>query len=209
MTMRNLDTLGTGCSMHTTAIGVCFAVSTLLSIAGCSSARDPSADLAAAKSAIDRARQAGAAQYAAVPLNEAQQRFGRAEITAADGYAFMASALAEEAQASATLAQFQSEAARARGAGGEGMQPPQSTAQPAPEPPPTVAEAEAAYARAANDPVVVKHAAAELATARKALVLAKAADASDEAAWAITHDAYLAKLDAVIAEEKTRLRITR
>lgn len=81
-------------------------------LAGCASTPMPSEQLAAGKTAIDAAQNAGAGQYAASELNSARAKLDQATATAKDGKYKEARRLAEEATVEAQLAQAHATAAR-------------------------------------------------------------------------------------------------
>lgn len=78
---------------------------TAFSIVACASAPMPVDKLAVAKSSIDRAEQAQAAQFAQVELNSARGKYAAAQAAAQKNDAVVAARMADQAEADAQLAE--------------------------------------------------------------------------------------------------------
>jgi hypothetical protein len=76
-----------------------------LSAAGCATTPIPNEKIAVAKSSVQRAEQAGAAELAPVDMAAARDKLTRAEKAAADHEVLPATQLAEQANADAQLAE--------------------------------------------------------------------------------------------------------
>jgi hypothetical protein len=76
-----------------------------LSAAGCATTPIPNEKIAVAKSSVQRAEQAGAAELAPVEMAAARDKLTRAEKAAADHEVLPATQLAEQANADAQLAE--------------------------------------------------------------------------------------------------------
>jgi hypothetical protein len=90
------------------------AVALGLTLAACASDPAPTAQLGAARSAIDAAERSGAAERAPAELNNARVKLGRAEEAVEDKQNQRALWLAEEAQVDAEVAGVRAQAAAAQ-----------------------------------------------------------------------------------------------
>jgi hypothetical protein len=83
-------------------------------MAACASVPPPTAQLAVARSAIDNAVSAGAAEFAQAELGSARNRMDRAATAMQKENYVLAGQLADEAQADAKLAEKVAQSAKAR-----------------------------------------------------------------------------------------------
>lgn len=90
------------------------AAASVLALAACASAPVPTAELSAARTAIQSAESAGAATTGSVELNAARDKLQRAQTASARGENVVARRLAEEGIADAQLAQAKASSARSR-----------------------------------------------------------------------------------------------
>jgi Domain of unknown function (DUF4398) len=96
----------------TRGASLCAAI--VISIAGCATTPVPNEKIAVAKSSVQRAEQAGAAEYAPVEMASARDKLARAEKAAADHDVQPATQLAEQANADAQLAEATAQEKRSR-----------------------------------------------------------------------------------------------
>lgn len=96
-----------------TAAGMLLAAA-LLALGGCASVPPPDAAMNQAQSALQSARQAGAADYDPVDLGNAQDKFQQAQMAMSDRKYAQAADLAAESNADATLARTKAQLGAAR-----------------------------------------------------------------------------------------------
>jgi hypothetical protein len=97
--------------------GLCAAIA--VAMAGCASTPPPNEKLAVATSAVQRAEQSGAPEFAPVEMATARDELARAQKAAADHQAQPATQLAEKANVDAQLAEATAQQHRAHKAASE------------------------------------------------------------------------------------------
>ncbi len=97
-------------------------LATAVALTACGSVPKPESEVSSARTSIEGARQAGASEFAAVPLQRAREELDRAEQAMRDEEYLEARQSAERASADAELAQAQAEKAKAQKAAMEVQQ---------------------------------------------------------------------------------------